>query len=114
MRRLANRITKRCYHRYNQPGNYRKEEQIPDNWDHPTIKNCFKGKGDTTRCGNYLGLKLLKHTMKVLKCIVDAIIRQQTDIDSMQFGFMPGRSTTDVAAPLMQSLFSDKCRRNIT
>ena len=30
-----------------------KEEQIPDNWDHSTIINCFKEKGDATRCGNY-------------------------------------------------------------
>ena len=27
--------------------------------------------------------------------IADAILRQRVDIDSMQFGFMPGRSTTN-------------------
>ena len=72
-----------------------KEEQIPDGWDHSTMKNCFKEKGDATRCGNYLNLKLLEYTVKVLERIAEAIIRQQIDIDRIQFGFMPGCSTTD-------------------
>ena len=75
-----------------------KEKQIPDDWDQSTIINCFKGKGDATRCDNYRDLKLLEHTMKVL----DAIIRQQVDTDSMQFGFMSGRSTTDAIFILRQ------------
>ena len=41
-----------------------KEEQIPDDWDQSTIINCFKAKGDASRCGNYQGLKLLDHMMK--------------------------------------------------
>ena len=53
-----------------------KEEQIRDGWDQATIINCFKRKGDTTRYGNYQGLKLLEHTMRVLERIVDVIIRQ--------------------------------------
>ena len=60
-----------------------KEEEISDGWDHSTIINCFKGKGDATRCGNYRVLKLLEHTMKVLEDIAEVIIRQQVDIDSM-------------------------------
>ena len=79
-----------------------KEEQILDDWNHTTIINCFNGKGDTTRYGNYRGLKLLEHTMQVLECTVDVIIRQQVDIDSMQFGFMPGRSITDTIFILTQ------------
>ena len=54
------------------------------------------------QCGKYQGLKLLEHTMKGLERIIDVIIRQQVDIDSMQFGFMPGRSTTDVIFILRQ------------
>ena len=79
-----------------------KEEQIPDNWDHSTTINCFKGKGDATRCSNYQVLKLLEHTAKVLERIIEAIIRQQVDIDSMLFGFMPSRSTTDAVFILRQ------------
>ena len=40
--------------------------------------------------------------MKGLERIIDIIIRQQVDIDSMQFGFMPGRSTTDAIFILRQ------------
>ena len=72
-----------------------KEDRIPEDWNQSTIINCFKGKGDATTCGNYRGLKLLEHPMKVLESVVANIIRQYVDIDSMQFGFMPSRSTTD-------------------
>ena len=78
------------------------KEQISDNWDNSKIINCFKGKGNATRCGNYRGLKLLEHTMKILERIVEAIIRQQVHIDSMQFGFLPGPSMTDAIFILRQ------------
>jgi len=45
--------------------------------------------------GSYRGIKLLKHTMKVVERIVEHKIRQQIDIDDMQFGFMKGKGTTD-------------------
>ena len=34
--------------------------------------------------------------MKVLERIVDGLIRQLESIDDSQFGFVPGRDTTDV------------------
>ena len=40
--------------------------------------------------------------MKVLERIVEAIIRQQLDTESMQFGCMPGCSTTDAIFILRQ------------
>ena len=40
--------------------------------------------------------------MKVLEHIVDDIIRQKVDLDSMQFGFMPGRSNADAIFILRQ------------
>ena len=45
---------------------------------------------------------MLEHTVKSQERTVDAIIRQQVDIDNMQFGFMPGRSTTDAIFILNQ------------
>ena len=47
--------------------------------------------------GNYCGLKLTEQVMKVLKSIVDGLIRQVqvVSIDDSQFGFVPGRGTTD-------------------
>ena len=41
------------------------------------------------------GLKLIEQVMKVLERIVDGLIRQVVSIDDSQFGFVPGRGTTD-------------------
>ena len=78
------------------------EAVIPDDWTESTIINCFKGKGDARDCGNYRGLKLLEHVMKILERVVERLIRDRIEIDSMQFGFMPGRSTTDAIFILRQ------------
>ena len=40
-------------------------------------------------------LKCLKHSMKVVERIVEYRIRQQIDIDDMQFVFMKGKGATD-------------------
>ena len=52
--------------------------------------------------------------MKVMEGIVDAIIREREDIDSTQFGFNPGHSTTDVIFILKQMLEKHHWKRNIT
>ena len=58
----------------------------------------FKEKGEATDCGNYRGLKLLEHVMKVLERVLESLICSKVDIKNMQFGCMPGRSmrNTDV------------------
>ena len=50
-------------------------------------------------CGSYRGIKLLEHAMKVVERIFEHRIRQQIEIDDMQFGF------------LMPFLWQDRCRR---
>ena len=40
-------------------------------------------------------LKLTKQVMNVLERIVDCLIRQLVSMDNSQFGFVPGRGTTD-------------------
>ena len=65
----------------------------------------YKGKGDPIECGSYRGIKLLEHAMKVVERIFEHRIRQQIELDDMQFGFMKGKETTD--AIFMQ----DRCRR---
>ena len=55
----------------------------------------YEGKGDPMRCGSYRGIKLLEHAMKVVERIFEHRIRQQIEIDDMQFGFMKGKGTTD-------------------
>jgi len=46
-------------------------------------------------CGSYRGIKLLEHAMKVVEGIFEHRIRQQIEVDDMQFGFMKGKATTD-------------------
>ena len=52
--------------------------------------------------GNYRGLKLLDHVMKGMERVIEKIIRERISIDDMQFGFMPGRGTTDAIFILRQ------------
>ena len=55
----------------------------------------YKGKGDALECGSYRGIKLVEHAMKILERVIERKVRNVVKIDSMQFGFMAGKSTTD-------------------
>ena len=68
---------------------------IPTDWQESFILNLYKGKGDALERGNYRGLKLTDQVMKLLERVLDSFIREMVDIDAMQFGFVPGRGTTD-------------------
>ena len=68
--------------------------KLPNDWHLPYIIHHSKGKEDTLSCGNYKGLKLQDHVMKVLEHILSTVIQEQVSIDNMQFGFMPCRCTT--------------------
>ena len=72
-----------------------RDRKMPKDWEESYIINLYKGKGDALVRGNYRGLKLLEHVMKVLERIAETQIRSSIKIDDMQFGFMPGRGTTD-------------------
>jgi hypothetical protein len=41
-------------------------------------------KVDPTECGNYRGIKLLEHAMKILEKVVDNHIRDIVTVDKMQ------------------------------
>ena len=69
--------------------------KVPSDWEQSFIVCLYKGKGDTLERGNYRGLKLTEQVMKILERIVDGLIRQLLSIDESQFGFVPGRGTTD-------------------
>ena len=75
---------------------------IPKEWEESFIINVYKGKGDAMERGNYRGLKLLDHVLKVVERVVEKIIREQVNINDMQFGFMPGKGTTDAIFILRQ------------
>ena len=46
-------------------------------------------------CGSYRAIKVVEHGMKVVERVLEMRIREQVKIDEMQFGFTPGKSTTD-------------------
>ena len=46
-------------------------------------------------CGNYRGIKLMLHTMKILERSLREGLGKKTTTGDEQFGFMPGRGTTD-------------------
>nr|QQJ42582.1 chitinase 6-2 [Sogatella furcifera] len=71
------------------------KEKIPDCWRESVIVPIYKEKGDIQDCNNYRGIKLMSHTMKLYERIIDKRLRKETSISRGQFGFMPGRSTTD-------------------
>ena len=75
---------------------------VPAEWELSTIVNCYKGKGDALERGNYRGLKLTDQVLKVMERVVEQLIRSIVNIDQMQFGFMPGRGTTDAIFVLRQ------------
>ena len=52
-------------------------------------------KGDAVERGNFRGLKLLDHFMKVFERVIEKYISKAVNIDDMQFGFMRGKGTMD-------------------
>ncbi|VFQ64860.1 unnamed protein product [Cuscuta campestris] len=69
--------------------------RMPDEWRESLLVPLFKGKGDIQSCENYRGIKLLSHTMKVWERVIEYRVRKGVCISENQFGFMPGRSTTE-------------------
>ncbi|CAH1263777.1 Hypp2763 [Branchiostoma lanceolatum] len=68
---------------------------VPSEWEKSFILNLYKGKGEALDRGNYRGLKLTDHVMKLLECVLDSAIRMMVNIDDLQFAFVPGKGTTD-------------------
>ena len=75
---------------------------MPDEWRNSILVPIYKNKGDVQDCGNYRGIKLMSHTMKIWERVMDGRLRDMIEIGDEQFGFMPGRSTTDAIFALRQ------------
>ncbi|VFQ65974.1 unnamed protein product [Cuscuta campestris] len=69
--------------------------RMPDEWRESLLVPLFKGKGDIQSCENYRGIKLLSHTMKVWERVIEYRVWKGVCISENQFGFMPGRLTTE-------------------
>ena len=70
-------------------------ERMPDELRRSVLVPLYKGKGDIKECGNYGGIKLMSHTMKLWERVIKAKIRKEVTTAEQQFGFMPGWSATD-------------------
>ena len=70
-------------------------ERMPEEWTRSVLIPIYKNKEKAQCCGNYRGIKLISHTMKVCKRIIEARLRDRVEISKQQYGFMPGRGTTD-------------------
>ncbi|CAK1595248.1 unnamed protein product [Parnassius mnemosyne] len=69
--------------------------KIPKSWRHSYLVPFYKNKGDVSDCGNYRGIKLTSHTLKLWERILNNRLCQLVSISDNQCGFAPGRSTTD-------------------
>ena len=79
-----------------------KEGCIPEDWKSSVILPIYEGKGDPVECRSYRGIKLLEQVMKVVERIFEHRLRQQIEVDGMQFGFMKGKGTTDAIFTVRQ------------
>ena len=51
------------------------KEVIPEKWREGTLIPIFKDKGDIQGCENYQGIKLMSHTLKIFKRVLDNRLR---------------------------------------
>ena len=65
-----------------------------DEWQTSVLVPIFKKKGDVRNYNTYRGVKLLEHALKIVERVLVRIL-ELVNIDSMQFGFMLRRETTD-------------------
>ena len=65
-------------------------------------------KGDPLDCGNYRGIKLLSHCLKLLERTMEQRIKELVDIKENQYGFQKGKSTTEPMFCLR--ILQEKCR----
>ena len=69
-------------------------EWMPEEWRSVLIP-IYKNKGAAQCCRNYRGIKLMSHTMKVWERIIEARLRDRVEISKQQYGFTPGKGTTN-------------------
>ncbi|GJS02084.1 retrovirus-related pol polyprotein LINE-1 [Tanacetum coccineum] len=79
------------------------DAKIPEEWRHGGVIHIFKNKGDAQVCGNYMGIKLLSHTMKLWERVIERRLQRETTVSENQFSFMLGRSSIE-AIHLIRSL----------
>ena len=71
------------------------DKRMPEEWRRKVLIPIYKNKGDAQCCGNYRGIKLMIHTMKVWERIIEARLRERVAISKQQYGFIPEKETAD-------------------
>jgi hypothetical protein len=84
--------------------------RIPDDWKKSLMVTVYKGKGDALECGSYRGIKLLEHAMKVFERVTEKKLRNVVKNVEEQFGFQPGKGTTDAIFIVRQ--IQERCTGN--
>ncbi len=74
------------------------------------LSPLHKGKGSVLECGNFRGIKLMAHTIKLWERIIDLRIRQIVELDYIPFGFRNDRSTIEplFALRILQEKYGEK------
>ena len=57
-----------------------KTARMPEEWRSSVLVPLYKNKGDAQLCGNYRGIKLLSHTMKLWEMVMECRIRRETRV----------------------------------
>ena len=72
-----------------------RSNKMLEEWRRSILVPIYKNKREIQGCTTYRGIKLMSHTMKLWKRVIEQHLRGTTHISTNQFGFMPGRSTTE-------------------
>ncbi len=75
-----------------------RDGKMPEDWK----KSVLCPKGDALECGSYRAIKLLEHSVKIAERVFEKRIRDTVKYNEMQFGFTPGKGTTDAIFILRQ------------
>ncbi|GKA30914.1 retrovirus-related pol polyprotein LINE-1 [Tanacetum coccineum] len=84
--------------------------KMPEEWKLNEVIPIFKNKGDAQVYNNYMGIKLLGHTMKLWERVIERRLRREFLMSENQFGFMPRRSSVK-AIHLIRSLMKKYMER---
>jgi hypothetical protein len=55
-----------------------RSNKMPEEWRRSILVPIFKNKGDVQSCTNYLGIKLMSHTMKLWERVIEHRLRRLT------------------------------------
>ena len=75
---------------------------MPEECEKSEIVPIYKQKGAPLECGNFRGSTLLEHGMKMFEKFLERKLRKLITVNNMQFGFSPGKGTTDAVFIIQQ------------